>query len=221
MRQIWVWQIFLFNSLLEPLSWGAASNSESWVRGVSCLVHLPLSLHDQREAMLCSQTCPIASWLCCEHHKAVIPGLPVLPHTHPDRNGQSCCLISSREEGGVGSPPPLLGSALGRGSGNLPLAGQNTKCFPKPPAHRASGTNRFPHPQNNSSQGFEIARSFICISFSSLQTSPGLRVCLPHRTCFPDGFQRLPPSLQNTNTHNKTQIQVPGTILWVRLPQFL
>lgn len=137
MRQIWVWQIFLFNSLLEPLSWGAASNSESWVRGVSCLVHLPLSLHDQREAMLCSQTCPIASWLCCEHHKAVIPGLPVLPHTHPDRNGQSCCLISSREEGGVGSPPPLLGSALGRGSGNLPLAGQNTKCFPKPPAHRA------------------------------------------------------------------------------------
>lgn len=44
------------------------------------------------------------------------------------------------------------------------------------PRCSTSGTNRFPHPQNNSLQGIQSARSFICISFSSLQTSPGLRV---------------------------------------------
>lgn len=67
-------------------------------------------------------------------------------------------------------PLPMSGSTLGVQE-VCPMLPQ-TSC----PEHSASGTNWLPHPQNNSLQGFESACSFTCISFSSLQTSPGLRV---------------------------------------------
>lgn len=142
--------------------------------------------------------------------------------TRPGRNRQSCCLISSRDEGQVDRSTPHVSQGP-QALGSLPCAEQNTNRFPKPPAHCAQ------LPEQIGSLILETTlhlalknRSQVHLYFLFITPNSPRPVTIPHIRCFPDGCRCLPPSCRkNTNAHNRTQIQVPDTVLWVCLHQFL
>lgn len=120
--------------------------------------------------------------------------------TDMDKAG-ACSLLGKRKEWTahhhVREPP--------QGSGSLSHAGQNTKCFPKPPAHCAQLPEQVSSPILGSPiLGKTLHKALKWLTASSAFPSPHSRTprpeSIPHVKDSPGGSPRLPPS-SRAQTH--------------------